>query len=90
VLNSRVSGFHLRSATIVIRLTEHDDVTKITALRARAYVLRWAPHLLGPALVTGLCILSLEQWFSMFFVVRPIIASHYNPTTPAKTQMKQI
>ena len=52
MLNSRVSGLHLRSATIVTRLTEHDDVTKITALRARAYVLRWAPRpdlTLGPA-----------------------------------------
>ena len=24
----------------------------------------------------------LIQWFSTFFVPRPIIATHYNPTTP--------
>jgi len=36
--------------------------------------------------------LSMErdQWFSTFFVLRPIIATHYNPTTPIKTRIKQM
>jgi len=46
VLNSRVSALHLRSTTIVTRLTEHDDAIKL--------LLRGAPYLLGPALFFGL------------------------------------
>jgi len=26
--------------------------------------------------------MSIDQWFSTFFVPRPILATHYNPTTP--------
>jgi len=35
---------------------------------------------------------GLDQWFSTFFVQRPIIAlaPHYNPMTPSKTRMKQM
>jgi len=63
----RVSALHLRSTTIVTRLTERDDVIKSLLREAprlglalgpaprscigpRAEVLRWALHLLGPAL----------------------------------------
>ena len=37
---------------VVARLTEHDDVIKHCSEGPRALVLHWAPHLLGPALVT--------------------------------------
>jgi len=30
------------------------------------------------------------QWFSTFFVPRPIIAIHYNPTTPPETRIRQM
>jgi len=48
--------YHIRHflKKVVARLTEYDGVIKHCSEGLRAYVLHWAPHLLGPALPTVL------------------------------------
>jgi len=40
-------------------------------------------------LCCSLLTVALNQWFSTFFVSRPITTTHSNPTTPSKTRIKK-